>query len=115
MFCSLLIILYKKVKKEELDNLKAGLDYEYINSFPFPAPFEEQKYLTDDGVISMTHDSGKKRITKLLNVKEEYLNIGGDNIPLTRKAPPKRCSFQPINNNKIENNYGNVRSLHADR
>ena len=77
MFCSLLIILYKKVKKEELDNLKAGLDYEYINSFPFPAPFEEQKYLTDDGVISMTHDSGKKRITKLLNVKEEYLKHWG--------------------------------------
>ena len=48
-----------------------------IDSFPFPAPFEEQKYFTDDGVISMTHDSGKKRITKLLNVKEEYLKHWG--------------------------------------
>lgn len=66
MICSVLYLLsYTKSKKEELDNLKAGLDYEYINSFPFPAPFEEQKYLTDDGVISMTHDSGK-------NVSQSY-------------------------------------------
>lgn len=77
MFCAQLIVLYKKVKKEELDNLKAGLDYEYINSFPYPASFEEQRYLTDEQVISLTHDNGKERVTQLLNMKDEYLKYWG--------------------------------------
>lgn len=73
MFCAQLLVLYKKVKKEDLDKLKTGLDYEYINSFPYPAPFEEQRYLTDNNVFHKTHDNGKERTTTIFNVKEEYL------------------------------------------
>lgn len=73
MFCAQLLVLYKKVKKEDLDKLKTGLDYEYINSFPYPAPFEEQRYLTDNNVFHITHDNGKERTTTIFNVKEEYL------------------------------------------
>lgn len=77
MFCAQLLVLYKKVKKEDLDKLKAGLDYEYINSFPYPAPFEEQRYLTDNQNFIITHDNGIERTTTVFNVKEEYLKYWG--------------------------------------
>lgn len=62
MFSSFLIINYKKISKEDLDFKKANLDYNFIDRFPYPAPFEEQKYATDEGVING------------INQQELYLN-----------------------------------------
>lgn len=78
MFCAQLIVLYKKVKKEDLDKLKTGLDYEYINSFPYPAPFEEQRYMIDNQpTLTTIYDNGKERFIEQLNIKEEYLKYWG--------------------------------------
>lgn len=78
MFCAQPIVLYKKVKKEDLDKLKTGLDYEYINSFPYPAPFEEQRYMIDNQpTLTTTYDNGKERFIEQLNIKEEYLKYWG--------------------------------------
>ena len=40
-FGSFLILISKKIDKSELDELKKGLDYSYINSFNYPATIEE--------------------------------------------------------------------------
>jgi hypothetical protein len=40
-FGSFLILISKKVTKEELDKFKSGLDYNYINSFTYPATIED--------------------------------------------------------------------------
>jgi hypothetical protein len=39
--------LYKKITIEDFNKAKKNLDYNYINSLPYPAPFEEQKYTFD--------------------------------------------------------------------
>ena len=38
---------YKRVTKEIMDENKSGMDYDYIDSFCFPATFENQKYQDD--------------------------------------------------------------------
>ena len=43
-FGSFLILISKKIDKSELDELKKGLDYEYIKSFNYPATIEECKF-----------------------------------------------------------------------
>jgi hypothetical protein len=48
MFADYLLYNYKKLKKETFDKAKDKLDISTINSFPFPAPFEDQKYMLDD-------------------------------------------------------------------
>jgi len=50
-FGSFLINISKKITKEILDEHKPRMDYDYINSFKFPAPFEEQKYIGDNSEI----------------------------------------------------------------
>lgn len=40
--------LYKKIKAEDFDKVKSKLDYDFINSFSYPAPFNEQKYTFDN-------------------------------------------------------------------
>ena len=58
--------------------MKTGLDYEYINSFPYPAPFEEQRYMIDNQpTLTTTYDNGKERFIEQLNIKEEYLKYWG--------------------------------------
>jgi hypothetical protein len=42
--------LYKKIKPGDFAALRADIDWAYIASLPFPAPFEEQGYLGDDQV-----------------------------------------------------------------
>jgi hypothetical protein len=49
---------YKRVTKEIMDENKSGMDYNYIESFPFPASFESQKYSTDVEML-MLADNGK--------------------------------------------------------
>lgn len=50
-FGSFLIINFKKVTKDSLDALKENLDYGLIKNFPYPAPFEDQKYAIDESII----------------------------------------------------------------
>ena len=43
---------YKKVKKEFMKQLWEKVDIKYLLSLPYPAPFEEQKYLLDEVLIN---------------------------------------------------------------
>ena len=61
---SFLILLNKKITKEILDAFKLGLDYTYIDSFEFPASFEEQLYIGDNSAIDG------------VPIKEVYLSCG---------------------------------------
>lgn len=72
MFCSQLTLLYQNVEDIELKRIKSALDFDYINSFSYPAPFEEQKYIRDDGFI--IRDDGRE-----INVKEEYKRLWDNN------------------------------------
>jgi hypothetical protein len=38
---------YKKINKEIMDKNKNGMDYNYIESFNYPAAYEDQKYIGD--------------------------------------------------------------------
>ncbi|TDK22334.1 hypothetical protein E2F46_14195 [Luteimonas aestuarii] len=40
-FGSFLVLISKKITKEELDRIKEGLDYDYINGFAYPATIED--------------------------------------------------------------------------
>lgn len=72
-FGSFLVYNFKKVKKAELDEIKAGLSKDVINSFRFPAPFEKQEYMLDDGTIRFTAHIGTPEATmESYNVKEYY-------------------------------------------
>ncbi|MFJ3388362.1 MULTISPECIES: hypothetical protein [unclassified Lysinibacillus] len=71
MFGSFLVASFsKKVTKEKLDELKKGLNYTYINSIPFPAPFEEQKYNADSSSYHKSVDF--KAITEEIIIKDVY-------------------------------------------
>ena len=48
MFGDFLLTNYKKFDKSTLDALLPKMDRQYIESFTFPASFEEQKYSLDD-------------------------------------------------------------------
>lgn len=43
-FASLILIYTKKLSKEDFDREKENLDFDLINSFPFPATLEETQY-----------------------------------------------------------------------
>jgi hypothetical protein len=43
-FGAMLLMQFKKINKEELDKAKSGMDYDYINSFPYPAPVEDCEF-----------------------------------------------------------------------
>lgn len=49
MYCSMLVDNFKKITKEECDELKTKMDFNIINSFEFPASFDNQKYSGDEG------------------------------------------------------------------
>jgi hypothetical protein len=48
MVGAFLIDKYKKITKEIIDKYKNEMDNNYIESFKFPAVFEDQKYLLDE-------------------------------------------------------------------
>jgi hypothetical protein len=63
MFALYLINCYKKLTKEIFDEAKKKLNYNYINSFEFPAKFENQKYSDDEcsiGTGNVKYDNEKK-------------------------------------------------------
>lgn len=47
MFDDFLLKNYKKIDKQTLDALLLKLDRQYIEAFPFPASFEDQRYVLD--------------------------------------------------------------------
>lgn len=63
-FAATLLLNFKKLKKSEFDELKAHIDYDIVCSFSFPAPFIEQKYLSDDRFIKVTqlHNDGTEEV-----------------------------------------------------
>lgn len=71
---SFLIKNFKKITKEVLDEYFEKLDYRLIESFPYPAPFEEQKYSLDEsGYVKDWDDYVNKRTGKWVDFKDEYL------------------------------------------
>lgn len=54
---SFLIKNFKRIKKETLNNFMDRIDFTLIESFPFPAPFEEQKYSLDDATYMLGWES----------------------------------------------------------
>ena len=74
MFADYLLRNYKKLKKQTFDNLIDKLDFKKINSYKHPAPFEEQKYILDEGGdVNDWDDYVNKRTDKWIYIKTEYL------------------------------------------
>ncbi|MDJ1504769.1 hypothetical protein [Xanthocytophaga agilis] len=38
---------YKRIKKELLEEAKKHIDYEYLVNLPYPAPYDDQRYIND--------------------------------------------------------------------
>ncbi len=76
---SALVFNFKKLKREKFDVLKSRIDWGIVESFPFPAPFEEQQYVGDDGEIHVTSWNGRKETTLVgpYSVRELYLEHFG--------------------------------------
>lgn len=74
-----LVFNYKRLTKEIFDEQKLNLDWDFIDSFHFPAPFEEQQYLGDNDIIYRYSWDGKvkKDIIGPYVVKDIYLKHFG--------------------------------------
>ena len=74
-------------KGEEFDGLKPKIDWSIVESFPFPAPFEEQRYIGDEGEIHVYSWDGRKETTLVgpYSVRKLYLEHFGD-----KKEPPDK-------------------------
>lgn len=54
---------YKKITVEFMNMLRDKIDMQYLLSLPYPAPFEEQKYLLDEQLFSKQPDGTMRRTT----------------------------------------------------
>jgi hypothetical protein len=88
MFGAFLVNKYKRITKEVMDKNKMGMDYNYIESFEFPAKYENQKYCSDDYELRIPHmpeGSGEEWVTahkKRIEYEREYKNILNEKIML---------------------------------
>lgn len=74
MLADYLLYNFKKLKKEVFDNKLEFLDTKTINSYPYPAPFEQQKYILDEsGYVKYWKDYVNNRNDKWISIKDEYL------------------------------------------
>jgi hypothetical protein len=48
MFADYLLYNYKKLNKELFDKTEEHIDISIVNSFSYPAPFDQQKYIADN-------------------------------------------------------------------
>ncbi len=74
-----LVFNFKRLKREEFDELKPRIDWSMVESFPFPAAFEEQQYIGDEGKIHVYSWDGRQE-TDLVgpySVRELYLEHFG--------------------------------------
>jgi hypothetical protein len=75
MFADYLVYNYKKLIKPDFDLIRSGIDQDYIESFTFPAPFDEQQYTLDESRYGL-HSIGpaeKWEDSIIISPKEEYL------------------------------------------
>ena len=81
MFALYFILRYKKLTKVLFDELKQKIDYDYVNSFEFPATFENQKYTLDDSTIGINPIYDKEQrewvSEREFCIKDEYLKHFG--------------------------------------
>jgi len=81
MFALYFILRYKKLTKALFDELKQKIDYDLVNSFEFPATFEDQKYQTDEESIGINpvYDKEQKKLVseRIFCPKDEYLKRYG--------------------------------------
>ena len=75
-----LVFNFKRLKREEFDGLKPKIDWGIVESFPFPAPFEEQRYIGDGGKIHVYSWDGRQKKTLVgpYSVRELYLEHFGE-------------------------------------
>ena len=74
-----LVFNFKRLKREEFDELKPKIDWSMVESFPFPASFEEQQYIGDEGKIHVYSWDGRQE-TNLVgpySVRDLYLEHFG--------------------------------------
>ena len=74
-----LVFNFKRLKREEFDGLKSKIDWSMVESFPFPASFEEQQYIGDEGKIHVYSWDGRQE-TNLVgpySVRDLYLEHFG--------------------------------------
>jgi hypothetical protein len=74
-----LVFNFKRLKREEFDELKPKIDWSIVESFPFPAAFEEQQYIGDEGKIHVYSWDGQQETTLVgpYSVRELYLDHFG--------------------------------------
>ena len=75
-----LVFNFKKLNREEFEQLKLKIGWSIVEGFPFPASFEEQEYIGDEGIISVYSWDGRQK-TQLVgpySVRELYLEHFGE-------------------------------------
>jgi len=84
-----LVFNFKRLKRQEFDGLKPKIDWSIVESFPFPASFEEQQYIGDGGKIHVWSWDGQKETTLVgpYSVRELYLEHFGE-VGLAEKSEP---------------------------
>ena len=75
-----LVSNFKRLKREEFDGLKPKIDWSVVERFPFPAPFEDQQYIGDEGKIHVYSWDGRQETTLVgpYSVQELYLEHFGE-------------------------------------
>ena len=71
---------FKKLKREEFGGLKPKINWSVVERFSFPAPFEDQQYIGDEGKIHVYSWDGKQETTLVgpYSVRELYLEHFGE-------------------------------------
>ena len=75
-----LVFNFKRLKREEFDGLKPKINWSVVERFPFPAPFEDQQYIGDEGKIHVYSWDGRQETTLVgpYSVRELYLEHFGE-------------------------------------
>ena len=73
MIADFLLLNFKSVKSEKLEQVWSEFNFLQLDQFPFPAPFEEQRYVMDKGkYMTEWSDFLNKKDDKWILVKDEY-------------------------------------------
>ena len=75
-----LVFNFKRLKREKFDGLKTKIDWSIVESFHFPASFEDQQYIGDGGKIHV-HSWDDRQKTDHVGpywVRELYLEHFGE-------------------------------------
>jgi len=73
MLADFLLYNFKSINREILDNAWSEFNFLQLDELPFPAPFEEQKYVMDKGkYMTEWSDFLNKKDDKWILVRDEY-------------------------------------------